>query len=99
MLSSDHGPSRDASVRFRVRVHPAARVPRVMSRGGVLDVYVRSPAREGRATNEARVALAEALGVAPSRVTCVHGEHARSKLFTVTGGADVRQRLDELLGG
>ena len=99
MLSSDHGPSREATVRFTVRVHPAARVARLAAREGVLEVYVRSPAREGRATSEARTAVAAALGVAAGRVECIHGEHSRRKLFAVTGGDDVRRRLDALLVG
>ena len=98
MLSSDHDPTREASTRFTVRVHPAARVPRLTARDGVLEVYVRSRAREGRATQEARAAIAAALGVAVSNVACVHGEHSRTKLFAVTGD-DVRQRLADLVDG
>ena len=99
MLSSDHDPTREATAKFTVRVHPSARVPRLMIRDDVLEVYVRSPAREGRATNEARVAIAGALNIATSKVACVHGEHARTKLFAVTGDASVLTRLAELLGG
>ena len=97
MLSSDDGASREATARFTVRVHPAARVPRLAVRDGVLEVYVRSPAREGRATNEARASVAEALDIAVTRVTCVHGEHARTKLFAVAGDDAVRRRLEVLL--
>ncbi|HET9090472.1 MAG TPA: DUF167 domain-containing protein [Acidimicrobiales bacterium] len=97
MLSSEHDHSREATVRFTVRVHPSARVPRVTSRDGVLEVYVRSPAREGRATGEARAAVADALGVATGRVSCVHGEHSRTKLFAVAGDDDLHRRLALLL--
>ena len=80
-----------------MRVHPAARVPRLSARDGVIEVYVRSRALEGRATEEARATIAAALGVATSKVTCVHGERSRTKLFAANG-EDVRQRLADLLG-
>jgi uncharacterized protein YggU (UPF0235/DUF167 family) len=40
---------------------------------------------DGRATEEARRALAEALGVAPSRVRLRSGAAARDKVFEVDG--------------
>lgn len=97
MLPSRADPAGDDTIRFAVRVHPGARVARVAQREGVLEVYVRAPAREGRATREALVAVAHALDVAASRVTCHHGEHSRTKLFSVTGDADLRRRLQVLL--
>lgn len=99
MLSSDHDPTRQTVTRFALRVHPGSRVPRLTVRDGVLEVYVRSPARDGRATVEARAAIAEALGVAISTVTCVHGERTQTKLFAVTGDDGVRQRLADLVDG
>ena len=99
MLPSPADPAGDVTVRFAVRVHPGARDARVSQRDGVLEVYVRAPAREGRATREALAAVADELDVAASRVTCQHGEHSRTKLFSVTGDSDLRQRLQSLLGG
>ncbi len=97
MLPSPADATGDATVRFSVRVHPGARVARVLARAGVLEVYVGAPAREGRATREALAAVAHELDVAPSRVICQHGEHSRTKLFALTANAEVRRRLMALL--
>ena len=99
MLPSPTGPARDATVRFSVRVHPGARLARLVSRDGILEIYVRAPARDGRATREALEAVAAALGVGSSRVACHHGEHSRTKLFAVTGDAQLLGRVEVLLEG
>ncbi len=99
MLPSPADRAREATVRFVVRVHPGARVARVASRDGVLEIYVRAPAREGRATREALVVVADELGAGPSRVACQRGEHSRTKLFALTGDAALLERLRVLLGG
>ena len=46
-------------------------------------IRVRAIPDEGRATEEARKALAEALGVTPSRVTLRRGRRSREKVFEV----------------
>jgi uncharacterized protein len=48
-------------------------------------VRVRSAPEDGRATEEARRALAEALDVAASRVRLVTGARSRAKVFEVSG--------------
>lgn len=57
--------------------------------GDALKVRVAAPPVDGRATEAARVALADALGVAPATVTVVSGERSRLKRLRVDGiGAD-----------
>jgi uncharacterized protein len=48
-------------------------------------VRVRSAAEGGKATEEARRALAEAVGVPPSAVTLRSGSRSRTKVFEVRG--------------
>jgi uncharacterized protein len=52
-------------------------------------IRVRAIPDAGRATEEARRALADALGVAPSRVTLLRGQRSRDKVFEV---ADLTER-------
>ncbi len=68
-----------------VRVTPRATRPGVEVAGQDVVVRVRAPAAEGRATDEARRALAAALGVAPSRVALRSGARSRRKVFEVDG--------------
>jgi uncharacterized protein YggU (UPF0235/DUF167 family) len=46
---------------------------------------VAAPPVDGAATEEARRALANALGVAPSRVSLERGASSRTKVFSVDG--------------
>ena len=52
---------------------------------GVLVVRVAAPAHEGRANRALCRLLADRLGVAPSRVVIVRGQHSREKLVAVDG--------------
>jgi uncharacterized protein len=85
-----------------VRVKPGSARARVGGRydgphGPALVVAVHSPPTEGRATEEARQALAKALGVRPSAVTLRSGAASRDKLFVVDGPADdLAARLSRL---
>ena len=69
---------------LEVRVQPRARRNEVVEQaGGVLRVRV-TAAPEGGEANRAVIALlAEALGVAPSRIALVRGATSRDKLFRV----------------
>ena len=81
----------------------AVRVVPRSSRSGVevladaIVVRVRAPAVEGRATEEARRTLAEALALPPAAVALRSGHRSREKRFEVPGitGAQARQRLLE----
>lgn len=87
-----------------VRVKPGSSRARVGGRfdgpyGPALVVAVNPPAADGRATEAARRALAEALKVRPSAVTLRSGAASRDKLFVVAGPAAVlAARLRELRG-
>lgn len=75
-----------------VRVKPGSRRPGVGGRvegphGPALVIAVSAPALDGRATEAARRALAEALEVRPSAVALRAGPASRDKLFRVEGPA------------
>jgi uncharacterized protein len=92
------------SLAVPVRVKPGAARARVGGRhdgpyGPALVIAVHVPPVDGRATEAARRALAEALGVRPARVTLRSGAASRDKLFEVSGAAasaDLAGRLDAL---
>jgi len=68
-----------------VRVTPRSPRRAVEVRDGRILVRVQAPPAEGRATEEARVALARALGVPRSAVRLRSGATARDKAFDVDG--------------
>jgi hypothetical protein len=67
------------------------------SHDGALVVRVSAPAVDGRATEAALAAVAEAFGVRRAAVTLVTGATSRSKVVDVDGGD--RAVLDALLRG
>ncbi len=85
-----------------VRVKPGASRTKVGGRydgprGAALVVAVQARAVDGRANEAARQALAEALGVRPSRVTLHSGQTSRDKLFAVTRPPpELAQRIRDL---
>ncbi|HEY8472749.1 MAG TPA: DUF167 domain-containing protein [Natronosporangium sp.] len=87
-----------------VRVKPGASRTRVGGtydgpHGRALVVAVNAPAVDGRATEAARRALAEALGVRRSAVSLRAGAASRDKLFEVDcAGDQLADRLRELRG-
>jgi uncharacterized protein YggU (UPF0235/DUF167 family) len=91
--------------RVAVRVKPGASRTRVGGRydgpwGPALVVAVGAPAVDGRATEAARRALAEALDLRPARVALQTGATSRDKLFTVDQPpADLAERVRELRDG
>ncbi|MFN6924703.1 MAG: DUF167 domain-containing protein [Tabrizicola sp.] len=66
---------------FAVRVTPGARRAALELAEGVIRISVTAPPEDGRATEAARAALAEALGVARTRLTVIRGIKSRDKLF------------------
>lgn len=66
---------------FAVRVTPGARRAGVVLVDGVIRISVTARPEDGRATEAARDALAEALGVAKTRLLLVRGATSRDKLF------------------
>jgi uncharacterized protein YggU (UPF0235/DUF167 family) len=82
---------KDGAVLVSLRVRPRSRPGFSMTEAGLV-VAVASPPEKGRATEEARGALAEALGVPPSAIELRSGATARRKVFAVTGVGAVQAR-------
>lgn len=79
-----------STARLSVRVHAGARrdqidAPEPGAGRDTLVVRVTAPALEGRANRAVTRLLAKRIGVAPSRLSIVRGEHARDKLIEVDG--------------
>jgi uncharacterized protein len=75
-----------AEARIAVRLQPRARKDEIVgARGAALVVRVTAPPLEGRANRALCRLIAHRLGVAPSRVKVIRGEHARDKLLAVDG--------------
>ena len=85
---------RDGAILVAVRVRPRSRPGLELTDGGLV-IRVAAVPEKGRATEEARRALAEVLGVAPSAVTLRSGAAARRKTFVVRGPSptEARHRL------
>jgi uncharacterized protein YggU (UPF0235/DUF167 family) len=74
-------------VRVTLRVRPGAGRTRVGgSHDGALVVRVSAPAVDGRATEAALRAVADAFGVRRSAVTLVTGATSRTKVAEIDGG-------------
>ena len=71
-------------VLVEVRVRPRSRPRWEIDPSGLL-IGVAAPPVCGSATEEARRAVAKALGVAPSRVSLHRGARSRTKVFAVSG--------------
>jgi uncharacterized protein len=75
---------REPRVRLTIRVHPGAKRPAVGgAHDGALVVRVRERAVDGRATEAALTALADALAVPRRSVTLVAGATSRTKTVDV----------------
>lgn len=68
-----------------VHVTPGARQAGVSQRDGLLRIAVTAPPEDGKANDAVRAILAQAMGVAPSRLILQRGHTARDKLFVYTG--------------
>jgi uncharacterized protein (TIGR00251 family) len=82
--------------RIAVRVQPRARRDEIAGeRDGALLVRVTAPPVEGKANDALRKLLAKRLGIAPGRVSVVHGASGRKKVVEIEGLNDeaVRHRL------
>jgi uncharacterized protein YggU (UPF0235/DUF167 family) len=72
-------------MRVTVHVKPGSRKANSVRRDdGSYDIAVIERPERGRATDAARRALADALGVAPSRLSLVMGAASRTKVFDLT---------------
>ena len=85
-------------MRVTIRVHPGSRQPGVGgNHDGALVVRVRERALDGRATEAALIAVAEALSVPRRTITLLTGATTRTKTLDIPT-ADLAT-LDRLLGG
>lgn len=73
----------DAEGRLAVRVTPGAKVEALEIAEGKLLAKVRAKPQDGKANDAVRTLLAEALGLAPSRLELLRGATSREKLFRV----------------
>ncbi len=91
-----HMPS-DIAARIDLTVKPGSKQPGFNSVAGTIELRVRERAVEGAANAACIRALADRLGVAPSRITLVRGQTSRRKTFSIAGIAesDARARLRE----
>ena len=81
---------------LRVRVQPRASRTEVLGwRKSVLRVAVTAPPVDGEANEAVRRLLARTLGVVPSSISFVRGEHARDKVVQIRGvtPSTLRSRL------
>jgi uncharacterized protein len=87
-------------IRLAIRVRPGAARARVGgAHGGALVVKVTARAVEGKATEAALRAVADALGVRRRDVHLVSGATSRDKVLEVAGDvAQLTQEIDRLLG-
>ncbi|MDG4765347.1 DUF167 domain-containing protein [Solwaraspora sp. WMMD406] len=104
-------PPPDTELTVAVRVKPASARPMVGGchegpHGPALVIAVHAPAVDGRATEAARRALADALDVPPKWVSLRVGANSRDKVFTVdvvaagrSVGSGARARLRRLRDG
>ena len=73
-----------SGVRVAVQVRPRSQPGIVLTEAGLV-IRVAAPPEKGRATEHARRALAEALGVPPTSVSLRTGATSRRKSFSVVG--------------
>ena len=73
----------DGEGRLAVRVTPGARVESLDIAEGRLLAKVRVKPEDGKATAAVQTLLAQALGVAPSRLSLLRGATSREKMFQI----------------
>ena len=86
-------------MRLTIRVTPGSRRAEIGgTHDGSLVVKVRERAVEGKATDAALAALAEALGVPRRAVTLVHGATSRTKVVEIDGDDAILESRVAALG-
>ncbi|MGD9664930.1 MAG: DUF167 domain-containing protein [Novosphingobium sp.] len=73
----------DQEGRLPVKATPGAREERLEITDGRLCAKVRAKAESGKANKAVQALLADALGIAPSRVQMLRGATSREKLFRI----------------
>ena len=93
--------SGDGGVVVHIHVLPRSGRTEIVGRhGDALKVRVAAPPVDGRATDAARIAVADALGIPAHRVVVVAGERSRLKRLRISGldVLEVQQRLAPWIG-
>ncbi len=70
--------------RIALRVIPKASRNRIVTEGDTLRVYVTTLPEHGKANAAVLKLLAKALGLPKSRLTLIHGQTSRDKVFQVS---------------
>jgi uncharacterized protein (TIGR00251 family) len=86
-----------ADAQIVVRLRPrGGRNELIGMRDGVLQARVTAPPVDGRANRALCKLIAKRIGIAPSKVSVVHGERSRDKLVRVEGvdSAALQEVLD-----
>lgn len=73
----------DSEGRLRARVTPGARNEGIALGDGLVIIKVRAKPQDGKANEAVLAILAEALGVAPTRLELLRGTTARDKLVRI----------------
>lgn len=88
---------KDGAIRVRVRVQPrASETALAGEHAGALKVKIAAAPDKGRANRALLEFLSERLGVRPSAISIVLGEHSRDKLLFIRGIG--KEELSERLG-
>lgn len=70
--------------RISLKVKPGAKVQRIEKLSAdEFRLWIRSPAREGRANEEVIKLLSEYLDIAKSRITIIRGQKSRDKIIDI----------------
>ena len=83
---------------IEIKVKPGSKRPGIVREGERLLVAVAERAVEGAANEATIAALANALGIAPSRLAILRGHRGRLKIVGVTGisAESLRARIESL---
>lgn len=88
-------------MQISAKVKPGSKQPGIAFEGNDLVLRVRERAIEGAANEACIRALAQSLGIAPSRIALIRGANSREKRFSVDGldEAVVNERLGRARSG
>ena len=88
---------KEASITLKVRLQPRASRDGIDGlHGDALKVKVTAPPLEGRANKAVKKFLAGKLGISPSQVEIIAGEHSREKVLRISGIS--RTEMEKALG-
>ncbi|MDE2717448.1 MAG: DUF167 domain-containing protein [Chloroflexota bacterium] len=85
------------TITIEVRVQPKASRNRIVTKDGIIKIYVTAAPEKGRANSAVVEMIARRLEVPKRAVSIVSGENSRAKLLAVEGlsEAEARRKLGE----